>query len=99
MDNEIYHASKKRLLLSWYLDFLFFMTLWGLLSYFLGLDANVPFWVPYLIFIVIRAILGKFVGSIGHLFLEIEKETNTVNPNIFERENRLRIILGCLLIL
>jgi hypothetical protein len=76
METEIIHASKKRLLLSWYIDFLFFMTLWELLSYFLRLDTSVPFWVPYLLFIVIRAISRKYIGSIGYLFLGIEKETS-----------------------
>ena len=35
-ESNINQASKKRLLISWYIDFLFFMTLWGLLSYFIG---------------------------------------------------------------
>lgn len=99
MNTEIYQASKKRLFLSWYIDFLFFMTLWGLLLYFLGLETSIPFWVPYLIFIAVRAISGKFIGSIGYLFLGINKETKTVNPNIFTRENWLTILLGVLLIL
>ena len=99
MNTETYQASKKRLFLSWYIDFLFFMTLWGLLSYFLGLEATIPFWVPYLLFVVIRAISGKFIGSIGYLFLGINKETKTVNPNIFNRENWLTVLLGVLLIL
>lgn len=99
MDTNVYHASKKRLLLSWYIDFLFFLTLWGLLSYFLSLDENVLFWVPYLLFVVIRAISGKYIGSIGYLFLGIDKETKVVNSDIFERENWLTILLGILLIL
>jgi len=99
METEIIHASKKRLLLSWYIDFLFFMTLWELLSYFLRLDTSVPFWVPYLLFIVIRAISRKYIGSIGYLFLGIEKETRTVDQKIFKRENWLTILLGILLIL
>jgi len=76
MNAEIYHASKKRLLLSWDIDFLLFMTLWELLSYFLSLDASVPFWAPYLMFLVIRAISGKYIGSIGNLFLGIDKASN-----------------------
>ncbi len=96
---NIYQASKKRLFLSWYIDFLFFMTLWGLLSYFLSLEASMPFWGPYLFFIAIRAISGKFIGSIGYLFLGIDKETKAVNPNIFNRETWLTMLLGVLLIL
>ncbi len=99
MNTKIYQASKMRLLVSWYIDLLFFMTLWGLLSYFLRLNASIPSWVPYLLFIAIRAISEKFIGSIGYLFLGINKETKKVNPNIYNRENWLTILLGVLLIL
>jgi hypothetical protein len=99
MDTGVYQASKKRLFLSWYIDFLFFMTLWGLLSYFLKLNPPLPYWAPYLIFIVIRAVTGKYVGSIGYAFLAIDNEEKTVNPKIYERENWLTILLGMLLIL
>jgi len=99
MNTEIYHASKKRLLLSWYIDFLLFMTLWGLLSYFLSLDASVPFWAPYLMFLVIRAVSGNYIGSFGDLFLGIDKASNAVNSSIFDRENWLTILLGVLFIL
>ncbi len=99
MDTNVYHASKKRLLLSWYIDFLFFMTLWGLLSYFLSIEASIPFWVPYLLFMAIRVVSGKYIGSIGYIFLGIEKETKAVNPDIFKRENWLTILLGALLVL
>lgn len=75
------------------------MTLWGLLSYFLGMEAAIPFWAPYLLFVVIRAISGKYIGSIGYIFLSINKEAKTVSTAIFERENWLTILLGVLLIL
>lgn len=85
--------------LSWYIDFLFFMTLWGMLSYFLGFEGGLPFWVPYLIFIVIRAVSGKYIGSIGYQFLGIDKESGTVSQNVFERETWLTMLLGVLFIL
>ena len=99
MEPKKYSVSKKRLFLSWYIDFLFFMTLWGLLSYFLNLEANLPFWVPYILFLIIRALTGKYIGSIGHIFLGIDKETKTVRSYIFERENWLTILLALLFIL
>ncbi|NJA07567.1 hypothetical protein HC024_17795 [Methylococcaceae bacterium WWC4] len=99
MNAEPYQASKKRLLLSWYIDFLFFMTLWELLAYYLGLGASIPFWVSYLLFVVMRAISRKFIGSIGYLFLGIDNETKLVNKNIYDGENWLTIVLGVLLIL
>lgn len=46
-----------------------------------------------------RAISGKYNDSVGNLFLGIDKDSGTVNPNIFERENWLTILLGVLLIL
>ena len=92
-------ATKKRLLLSWYIDFLFFMALWGLLSYFMKLEESVPFWTPYLAFLLIRAITSKCIGSIGFSFLSIDKNTMCVNEEIFRRENWLSILLGVLLIL
>jgi hypothetical protein len=98
-DNNIGQASKKRLLLSWYIDFLFFMTLWGLLSYFMKLEDSVPFWAPYVIFLVVRAVTSKFIGSIGYNFLSIDKNSVSVNQDILRRENWLSILLGVLLIL
>ena len=99
MEPNKYIASKKRLLLSWYIDFLLFMTLWVLLSYFLNLGEIIPFWSPYVLFIIIRAFAGKYVGSIGYLFLGIDKESSTVRSYIFERENWLTILLGVLFVL
>ena len=99
MEPNKYPVSKKRLLLSWYIDFLFFMTLWGLLSYVFKLEESVHFWVSCVLFVIIRAYLGKRVGSIGYLFLGIEKESKSVRSSIFERENWLTILLGVLFIL
>ena len=39
-ENTMNNASKKRLVLAWYIDFLLFMALWGLLSYFLNIDTS-----------------------------------------------------------
>ncbi len=98
-ENSINKASKKRLILSWYIDLLFFMTLWGLLSYFIKLEESVPFWAPYVVFLVIRAATSKYFGSIGYSFLSIDKNSMCVNEGIFKRENWLSILLGVLLIL
>lgn len=98
-ENSINQASKKRMLLSWYIDFLFFMTLWGLLSYFLKLEESVPFWAPYALFLAIRTIASKYIGSIGCSFLSIDKSSMCVEENILRRENWLSILLGVLLVL
>ncbi|NPA73844.1 MAG: hypothetical protein GXO12_03960 [Epsilonproteobacteria bacterium] len=99
MDIQTYYASKKRLFLSWYIDFILFMTLWYLISYFLGLEDNLPFWAPYSVFIIIRTILEKIFGSIGYFFLSIDKDTKEVDPNVYERENWLTMLFGTLLVL
>ncbi|MFW2438666.1 MAG: hypothetical protein ACN4GR_04780 [Arenicellales bacterium] len=97
--SSIFEVSKKRVFLSWYIDFLFFITLWELMSYFLGLNNSLPFWVPYIFFITIRAMTGKYLGSVGHLFLSINRESNSVNPDIYDHENWLTVLLGVLFIL
>lgn len=98
-ESSINQASKKRLLISWYIDFLFFMSFWGLLSYFMKLEESVPFWAPYAAFLVIRALTSKFIGSIGYSFLSIDKSSMCVEENILRRENWLSILLGVLLVL
>lgn len=98
MENQIYQASKKRLFLSWYIDLLLFLTLWQLLGFFTHLNDNTPFWMPYLIFIVIEFFFKKYIGSVGAFFLSIN-DFNTVNQNIYERENWLTILVGFLFVL
>ncbi len=98
-DNPTNQASKKRLLLAWYIDFLFFMTLWGLLTYFLSLENSLPIWAPYLTFLIVRTLATKFIGSIGYSFLSIDKDNLSVNPNILSTENWLSILVGVVLLL
>ena len=98
-ENPTNQASKKRLLLAWYIDFLFFMTLWGLLTYFLSLENSLPIWAPYLTFLIVRTLATKFIGSIGYSFLSIDKDNLSVNPNILSRENWLSILVGVVLLL
>lgn len=98
-ENTINKASKKRLVLAWYIDFLLFMALWGLLSYFIGLDSSIPFWAPYLAFVIIRTVATRLIGSIGYSFLSIDKDSLCVNPGLLGRENWLSMLLGVLLIL
>ena len=83
-ESSINQAPKKRLLISWYIDFLFFMSLWGLLSYFMKFEESVPFWVPYAAFPVIRALTSKFIG---YRFLSIDKSSMCVEENILRIEN------------
>ena len=98
-ENTLHLASKKRRLLSLYIDFLLFMTLWGILSYYLAPDGNMPFWLPYIAFVVARTLLTKFYGSIGDSFLSIDRDSFCVDDDIYRRENWLSILLGLLFIL
>lgn len=98
-DTEVIKASKKRLLLSWYIDFLFFMTLWELLVYFVDTESKAPFWLPYTAFAIIRFVSEKYIGSVGLNFLGINKDSGCVDQHIFERESKLTILLGILFIL
>jgi len=98
-ENRDMHASRKRLLLSWYIDFLFFMTLWDLLTYLFRPDEVVPYWIPIVVFVVIRAVISKYIGTIGRNFMSIDKHTSIVSLNILRRENWLTIFLGVLFIL
>ena len=100
MDQKnLLQASKKRLLLSWYIDFLFFMTIWGGLTYIIDVDGIAPFWVPYVVFVVVRAVSFKFVGSIGFSFLSINKDDLTVTETTLNKENWLTMLLGVLFVL
>ena len=98
-EQNIFQASRKRLLLSWYIDFLLFITVWELLSYFLNIKDSVPFWAPYAAFLAVRTISYKNMGSIGSTFMSIDKDSMCVKEDIFKRENWLTILLGVLLIL
>lgn len=99
MDTERYQVSRKRTLLSWYIDFLLFDVMWILLLYFLNLDSDLPFWLPYLIFVIVRFVIAEYIGSIGNSFLGIDDKSKMVHPNIYDRENWLTILTGVLFIL
>lgn len=92
-------ASKKRILLAWYIDLLLFSVSWNLLSYFLNLQIHLPIWSQYACFVVIQVIALKTIGSAGHVFLGINLASGTVEPNTFQRESWLTILIGVLLIL
>lgn len=91
-------ASLKRVLLAWYIDFLFFMVLWVPLGYLVGIQG-IPFWLPYIAFIVIRPLVAKYIGSIGNHALSISGHNNAVDEHILNRESWLTMLIGVLLIL
>lgn len=92
-------ASRKRILLAWYIDLLLFSVLWGLLSYYLNLEIHLPIWVQYACFVIIEVIVLKTVGSVGYVFLGINLASGAVEPDTFQRESWLTILIGVLLIL
>ncbi len=58
-----------------------------------------PFWVPYAAFIAVRTISYKYMGSIGSIFMSIDRNNLCVKGDVFNRENWLTILLGVLLVL
>ena len=97
--SDIYLVSKKRILLSWYVDLLLFLTAWELLVYFLNLQAALPFWLPFILLFITRALLSKLIGSPGLFFLSIDKDTMEVDRNISNNENWCTILIGIMSIL
>jgi hypothetical protein len=91
-------ASKKRIFLAWYLDFILFMVFWSLLNHFLFSGSELPFWMGLFIFGLLEFVCIKFFGSIGMGFLSVDG-SHQVDPDINKRENWLTILLGVLFIL
>ena len=98
-DHAPIEVTNKRLLLSWYLDFLFFMTVWGLLVYFLRIADGLPFWVPFMVFLALRKLTSRYIDSIGYKCLSIDGDNMSVDRDIHVKETWLSITLGVLLIL
>ena len=98
METQPILASKKRIFLAWYLDFILFMVFWSLLNHFLFSGRELPFWMGLFIFGLLEFVCIKFFGSIGVFFLSVD-ESHQVDPNIYKRENWLTILLGVLFIL
>lgn len=92
-------TSKKRKFLAWYIDFLFFLSLWALLEHFIGNRHSIPFWVPYVLFISVRFITTKYLGSIGMTFLGISNEDGTVDQHTWSNETVVTIFLGVISVL
>ena len=99
MEVESIHASKKRILLSVYLDYLFFAVLWELLVYFTWPDRNLPFWAEFLTFGILEAVVYVRWGSFGMHILSIDRATRQVDPLIYRHETWLTMLLGVLLFL
>ena len=113
--DQLIPASKKRLVLSVYIDFLLFSALWGLGSYFLVTEGDTPFWLQLAVFSVLEAMLMWQFSSPGLYFLSIYslKRSTTlpdgpgslaigsfvVEPAVYEEENWLTMLLGVVCIL
>jgi hypothetical protein len=87
-----------RVILAWYLDFLFFSVFGTLVAY--SLDwATGRAWATQLIgFSIVRAIAGQFVETPGMMLLGIDAD-RTRNTAAFQNENWLTMLLGTLFIL
>jgi hypothetical protein len=98
VDIQLIPASKKRIILAIYLDFILFMVFWSFLNHLLFSDRVLSFWLALGIFSLLEFVSIKIFGSIGMVFLSID-ESHQVDPDINKRENWLTILLGVLFIL
>ncbi len=92
-------ASRKRKVLSWYLDIIFFLTLWGLIVHFFSPDNKIPIWIPTIIFLIIKIVIQKyfFPFGIGNLILSINSD-DEVDTTIHYRETWITMLIGVVLI-
>lgn len=89
-------ASKKRLLLAIYLDFLMFMVVWGLANVMVGGEAH--FMAGAIVFIAVRFATWKLGASPGQYFLSIGRD-RLVDANVYDRETWLTMLLGAVFVL
>jgi hypothetical protein len=98
MEDDVIIASKKRMFLAWYLDFILFMALTRIATYFLLPSKELPFWMAFIVFVVVEVAANKTLGSPGMHMLSINRNRE-VDPSIFHRQNWLSILIGVFLIL
>jgi hypothetical protein len=89
-------ASRRRLLLAIYLDFLLFMVVWGLANFIIGGEAH--FVVGIIAFVAIRFAASKLGVSPGQYFLSIGRD-QLVDADVYDRENWLTMLLGAVCVL
>ena len=112
--NSVISASLKRILLAAYIDYLLFSVFWEIVWHFIG-PAEGPFLLKFLFFTMFELLSFWRIGSPGQYFLSIyssEQEWRMsqfrynpassgllVQPEIFNNESWLTILLGILFIL
>ena len=91
-------ASRGRQLLAWYIDFLFFASIWALAGYVANLSFGHDLLLSVLIFFPVRYFLSMFVGMPGDYLLSINPD-RSVDEDVLDQENWLTILVGLLLLL
>lgn len=91
-------ASKKRRLLALYLDFILFMSVWGLADHFITRQFAMPLWAAVAAFTVIRATTHKRLRSPGDMMLSIGRD-GSVDARVHGQESWLTMLLGTLFVL
>lgn len=114
MDNDFIIASKKRMILSVYIDYIIISTLVGLFSIFILNNKEVPVYINIIIVLAIEALIAWNSGSPGMKFLSIanskipltDENGNTllkrvmlVDKTIYNNENIISLFTGILLVL
>jgi hypothetical protein len=114
MVEEFFPASRKRVLLAIYLDYVFFSALLTLFLYLSTGHVELPSWQEFGSFAVLEALLYSVSGSPGQYFLSMNKSKVTISvpgappenkellsiePRIARHESWLTMILGVLFVL
>lgn len=97
MDDGI-AASTGRKILSWIIDYFFYDIAWSLLIFITGpFVESGNFVLSLIVFVLLRGLLGQIAMTPGKFLLSID-EAGYVDEEIFDREGRLTILIGVLLI-
>ncbi len=99
MNDELVYASKKRLLLSWYIDFLMFKPLSEMILYSYDPDYSLPSWMLLIAFFVFRIFLIIVARSPSEYMLGIDTLSDKVELQIYRRENWLTILVAMFLLM
>ena len=91
-------ASRKRLLLAIYLDFIVYSVIWVPIELIIRQYAEPEFWVEYLVFALWLIATHRLGYSAGLSLLSIDRD-GYVDPDVRSRESWLTILIGVMFLL
>lgn len=98
MNDPVIIASKKRIALAIYIDFILFTSVWRLGEHFLLSDNSPPFWAMYASFGVFEFLMYMLKASPGSYAFGIDKNRE-VDRAIFKKGNWVTMLIGVLFLL